>query len=312
VNQSASSSPQSGQSGAQSGLPSHERHFYARNRAFGRFGMRMFRPQVMELAHWHGHVEANFCRGAELVYDFNGAEIRIPPGQCVLFWAGVPHQLVQVNPRGASAPILCNIYLPLDNFLLMHFIARLQVDLLSGAMVAVAPEHCSEATIERWYADYRSGDFERCELVKMELNALFRRTLLGPLSYVVAPREEWGSDRSLSSTHIRHVIEMVRFVMENLDAPLTNADITAVTGLHQNYAMGLFSRVMRLPLKRFVIRMRLMRARALLVESSAAIPTVALSSGFSSISQFYHHFGQAYGMSPRELRERYLQIRPRT
>lgn len=264
---------------------------------------------TMEVPHWHGHVEANFCRGAELVYDYNGAVTRVPPDQCVFFWAGVPHQLVAINPTGPVAPLLSNVYIPLDNFLLMHFIARLQVDLLSGAMIAVPPEICDEATIERWYADYRSGDFERCEVVKMELNALFRRILLDPLCYLVSPREEWGSDRSLSSTHIHHVIGMVRFVMENLDAPFSNAEVTAVTGLHQNYALGLFSRVMRLPLRQFVIRMRLMRARALLVESSAAIPTVAADSGFSSISQFYHHFGQAYGVSPRELREQYLHLK---
>jgi AraC family transcriptional regulator, melibiose operon regulatory protein len=292
----------------QSGLPSHERHFYARNRAFGRFGMRMFRPEIMALPHWHGHVEANFCRGAGLGYDFNGAGISVPADTCVFFWAGVPHQLLRIEPTGAEQPRLCNIYLPLDNFLLMRFIARLQVELLSGAMVEVPSELCDATTIERWYKDYRSGDFERCELVKMELNALFRRLLTAPLAYVVSPGEQWGTDRSLSSTHIRHVIEMVRFVMENLDARLSNADIAAVTGLHQNYALGLFSRVMRLPLRRFVIRMRLMRARALLVESTEAIPSVALASGFSSISQFYHHFRQAYGLSPRELREQYLRM----
>jgi AraC family transcriptional regulator, melibiose operon regulatory protein len=296
-------------SGPHAGLPSHERHFYARNRAFGRFGMRRFRPVTMDLPHWHGHVEANFCRGAALVYDFNGEEARVPSDQCVFFWAGVPHRLVGIDATGADPPLLCNIYLPVDNFLLMHFIARLQVDLLSGAMIAVSPDCCGEATIERWYADYRSGDFERCEVVKMELNALFRRVLLEPVRYLVTPRDEWGSDRSLSSAQIHHVIAMVRFVMENLSAPFSNADVTAVTRLHQNYALGLFSRVMRLPLRKFVIRMRLMRARALLVESSAAIPTVAAESGFTSISQFYHHFGEAYGMSPREMREQYLRTR---
>ena len=80
------------------------------------------------------------------------------------------------------------------------------------------------------------------------------------------------SERSLSSTHIRHAIEMVRFILENLDKPLRNAEITAVTGLHENYAIALFSRIMRIPPRQFLVRMRLMRARALLVESSMADP----------------------------------------
>jgi transcriptional regulator GlxA family with amidase domain len=63
---------------------------------------------------------------------------------------------------------------------------------------------------------------------------------------------------------------------------------------------------MKMPLKRFVIRLRLMRARALLVESTTAIAGVAEATGFQSISQFYHHFRAAYGLPPNALRERYV------
>ena len=68
----------------------------------------------------------------------------------------------------------------------------------------------------------------------------------------------------------------------------------------------LFTQVMQIPLKQFLIRMRLMRARALLVESSMAITSVADASGFTSISQFYHQFKMAYGTSPNEVRTQYL------
>jgi AraC family transcriptional regulator, melibiose operon regulatory protein len=294
--------------GRPSGLPPHERQFYAQNRAFGRFGMRLFRPALMEAAHWHGHIEINLCRGAEMLYDFNGQPILVPADRCICFWAGVPHQLLEVHPAADDSPLLCNIYLPVDSFLLMPFIGRLQVALLSGAIVQIPAELCGPATIDRWYADYRSGSFERVEVVKMELNAAFRRLLLEPLRYLVAPEVDWESERSLSSTHVRHAIEMVRFILENLDKPLKNAEIAAVTGLHENYAIALFSRIMRIPPRQFMVRMRLMRARALLVESSMAIPSVAEASGFSSISQFYHRFREAYGVSPREMRDRYVRM----
>ena len=47
-------------------------------------------------------------------------------------------------------------------------------------------------------------------------------------------------------------------------------------------------------------------ARALLVESSMAIVSVAEASGFSSVSQFYAQFKQAYGVPPAAVREQYL------
>jgi AraC-like DNA-binding protein len=81
-----------------------------------------------------------------------------------------------------------------------------------------------------------------------------------------------------------------------------------VTGLHENYALSIFTRIMQTPLKQFVLRMRLVRARALLVESSMAIGSVAEASGFASLSQFYAQFRRAYGMTPAAVRKDYLRM----
>ena len=287
--------------------PRHERHFYAANRAFGRFGMRIFDPVLMAAPHWHGHIEANFARDMTMDYDVDGQKLTLPPNRLVIFWAGVPHQLTAIHNQGEGPHRLCNIYLPLDAFLMMNHIAALQVALLGGGMIALPEAMCSLDQVLRWYGDYRSGDFERAEVVKMELNALFRRVLFDAPDYLRHSGNVASADRRLSSAHIRHVVAMVRHALEHLGDPLSNADITAVTGLHENYALTLFTRVMHVPLKQFVIRMRLMRARALLVESSLAISAVAEASGFASVSQFYHQFKQAYGRSPNLLRNDYLQ-----
>jgi AraC family transcriptional regulator, melibiose operon regulatory protein len=290
-------------------MSGHERHFYSSKRAFGRFGMRIFEPVTMPRSHWHGHIEANFAMDLELRYDVDGTALTVPANRLVLFWAGIPHQLTSVTTETGGGHQLCNIYLPLDAFLMMHHIAALQVALLSGGMVMLSRALCSSDQVRRWYADYRSGDFERTEVVKMELNALFRRAALEPMEFLRAPGHEVAGDRALSSAHIRHVIAMVRHVLENLEQPMRNADITRVTGLHENYALSLFTRVMRLPLKQFVIRMRLMRARALLVESSMAIADVVEASGFASVSQFYASFRSSYGTSPASLRDHYLRMK---
>jgi AraC family transcriptional regulator, melibiose operon regulatory protein len=293
---------------APKGVPSHERHFYALTRAIGRFGMRIFSPTIMATPHWHGHIELNFLTDAAMTYRFDTDEIEIAPDRLVLFWAGIPHQLTAITPIRMAPPKLANIYLPFDSFLFMPHIAQLQVALLGGALVSLPPSLCDSDQIDCWYRDYRSNDFERTEVMKMEMNAMMRRALLSNLDYLRPPIADPGDERTLSSAHIRHVVAMVRYIMENLAQPMSNADVAAVTGLHQNYALALFTRTMRLPMKRFIIRMRLLRARALLMESSMAITTVAEQSGFLSISQFYDHFKAAYGMSPHAMRSRYTQM----
>ena len=286
--------------------PAHERHFYSATRAFGRFGMRIFEPQLMSAPHWHGHLEANFAIDHQMEYEVDSERLVVPPNRLCVFWAGVPHQLTRVRQMGDRPMRLCNIYLPLDAFLMMTHVAPMQIAMLGGGMVILPENLCDEVLVRRWYADYRSGDFERTEVMKMELNALFRRAWLEEPEYLRRPRNQAEEGRVLSSAHIGHVIAMVRFALENLDKPLKNADVTTVTGLHENYALGLFTQIMRMPLKQFVLRMRLMRARALLVESRLAIASVAEASGFASISQFYAQFKEAYGTSPHAVRVQYL------
>ena len=289
-------------------VPNHDRHFYSRNRAFGRFGIRIFEPEPMPRPHWHGHIELNFTMNFRMDYDFDGTSLTVPEGQLVLFWAGVPHQLTGIEQVGEAPKRLANIYLPLDSFLQMRHIMPLQAALIGRGMAVLPPSLCDSDLVQRWYLDYRSGDFERAEIVKMELNALFRRAAITGVDYLRPPQHEIGTDRSLSSAHVRHIIAMVRHVLENLDKPLLNAQVTAVTGLHENYALSLFSKTMQVPLKQFINRMRLMRARALLVESSTAISAVAEQSGFSSITQFYAQFRAGYGISPAALRQHYIQM----
>ncbi len=291
------------QSGKEFVQQAPERRFYARSRAFGRFGMRIFRPQLMERPHWHGHVEANYVRHCRMFYVIDGAEFVVEPEQLVIFWAGVPHQLVKIESTDRNPPELCNIYLPLDTFLFMPYIPELQVALLTGGMVHIGEDLCNFEQLQRWYRDYRANAAERVDVVKMELNALFRRISLEPFIFVRKPWRNEKESANLASIHVRHVVSMVQHVLDSLSEPLRNEDVTAVTGLHTNYALSLFTKTMLISLKQFIIRMRLLRARGLLLESNKAISTIAAESGFASLSQFYQHFSTAYGTTPMQLRD---------
>lgn len=280
-----------------------ERRFYAEDRAIGRFGMRLFRPQLMPSPHWHGHIEANFLSGASMTYIVQDRRIEVPSNRLILFWANIPHQLVSLTPEGEVPPRLANIYLPLDLFLLMPHIAPVQVALLSGGMLALAPALVSETQVDNWYRDYRSSQRERRDIMVMEINAILRRALLNELSFLNLPVADPQGAQTAPSAARTHVVAMVRFIMENLSEPMSNADVAQVTGLHENYALSLFTSIMRVPMRKFIIRMRLLRARALLLESNATVAAVALQAGFPSLTQFYSHFSRAFGVTPQEIRK---------
>jgi AraC-like DNA-binding protein len=282
--------------------PKSERKFYSEDRAIGRFAMRLFEPRVMPAPHWHGHIEANFLTGGSMTYRVEDQVIEIGPGRLVLFWANVPHQLVRLTPAGEAPIRLSNIYLPLDTFLFMSHISRLRVTLLSGGMVALDPALLDQTRVEGWYHDYRSGHPERRDILIMEFNALLRRGLLCPIETLRAPMGDPHGAEHPRPNQVAHVVAMLRYILENLSQPMTNADVARVTGLHETYALSLFTRIVRMPMRRFIIRMRLLRARALLMESNDTVASVASRAGFPSLSQFYDHFVRAYGVTPQALR----------
>jgi AraC-like DNA-binding protein len=285
-------------------MPREARRFYAQDQAFGRFGMRWFTSETMAMEHTHGHIEMNWLTTGHMDYLIDGRPVTIPAGQLSMFWAGIPHQTVAVEGPGPQRQ--CNIYVPVDSFLHMPKLGALTEIMMGGGLLLLPAENIGEDTLRRWYKDYRSGKAERTDILKEEIALMLRRAAVTGWEMPLAPWVE-GAARSGRPVPLRHVVAMVRHILENLREPLRAEDLATVVGLHPNYAMTLFNEVMRVPLHKFVVRMRLIHARALLFEGRLSIENVAYECGFSALSQFYVQFRAAYGLTPRQMRAHYLR-----
>lgn len=282
-----------------------DRKFYASHSAFGRFGMRWFRPQVMVAPHSHGHVEFNWLTDGSLEYAFDGRSVQAPAGQIVLFWAGVSHQAVGIPPAAEGDVRQCNIYLPLDNFLYLPKLGGLTETIMGGGVISLPSDSVGASTLRRWYQDYRSGDADRTDLLKGEIGLMLRRASLVGWDTLLPPWIEASDSTAHRSTPIRHIVAMVRHIVEHISEPLEVASVARVVDLHPTYALTLFTRVMHISMHRFVVRMRLIRARELLFTSDLTVENVAYACGFQSLSQFYFQFTRAYGLPPYRLRKEF-------
>lgn len=288
-------------------VPRPDRKFYSQTPAFGRFGIRWFDPQLMPTEHFHGHVELNWLTDGSMDYAFDSRPVHIPAKRLVMFWAGIPHQTTRLDrgPNGDSRQ--CNVYLPLDSFLHMPKLGQLTETMMGGGIVALSPETIGADTLHRWYQDYRSGDAERTDILKEEIALMLRRAAVTGWDELMPPWIETPVSAPRARTPLRYVVAMLRHILENLSEPLRAEDVAKVVGLHPNYALNLFSEVMHVPMHKFVVRMRLIRARYLLFEGDLSIENVAYESGFSALSQFYVQFRNAYGLTPRQMRAHYLR-----
>jgi AraC family transcriptional regulator, melibiose operon regulatory protein len=283
-------------------VPRPDRKFYAKVKAFGRFGIRWFEPQLMQAEHWHGHIEFNWLTDGGMDYLFDGRPVRIPARRLAMFWAGIPHKTVSIDRGVAGDARQCNIYLPLDTFLYMPNHGALTETMIGGGIILLPEDAVDADVLERWYQDYRCGEAERLDILKAEIANMLRRTALVGGEELLPPWIEAPSPTTRAGSPLHHVVAMVRYILENLSEPLTAREVAKVVSLHPNYALNLFTRVMRVPLRRFIIRMRLIRARALLFEGNLSIANVAFHSGFTSLSQFYAQFRAAYDLTPLEMR----------
>lgn len=288
-------------------VPRPDRQFYAQTQAFGRFGIRWFDPQLMPAEHAHGHIEINWLTAGSMDYVMDGRPVHIPSERLVIFWAGIPHQTIALDmgPNGDSRQ--CNVYLPLDTFLHMPNLGQLTETMMGGGVVMLPPETIGEVTLRRWFQDYRTGDAERTDILKEEIALMLRRAAVTGWDILMAPWIESAHAQTRAATPLRYVVAMMRHILENLTDPLRAEDVAKVVGLHPNYALNLFSDVMRVPMHKFVVRMRLIRARSLLFEGNLSIENVAFESGFTALSQFYVQFRNAYGLTPRQMRAHYLR-----
>jgi AraC-like DNA-binding protein len=288
-------------------VPRPDRRFYAQTQAFGRFGIRWFDPQIMPMEHFHGHIELNWLTAGTMGYVFDGREVTVPSERLIMFWAGIPHQTIALDRGARKDSRQCNVYLPLDNFLHMPSLGRLTETMMGGGIVALSPETIGEDTLTRWYQDYRSGDAERADILKEEIALMLRRAAVTGWDEIMPPWIEPVGASPRAATPLRYVVAMLRHILEHLSDPLRAEDVAKVVGLHPNYALNLFTEVMRVPMHKFVVRMRLIRARYLLFEGNLSIENVAFESGFSALSQFYVQFRSAYGITPRQMRAHYLR-----
>jgi AraC-like DNA-binding protein len=281
--------------------PRPDRSFYSSGKAFGRFGIRSFAPQIMPQPHSHGHIEFNWLTRGSMDYAFDGGPVAVGSDRLIAFWAGIPHQTVGLRDIGDGRQL--NIYLPMDAFLEMPQLGRLTETLMGGGVIQLNPDCIGLETLDRWHQDYRSGNALRTDIVRAEIGTMFRRAAITGWDELLPAWVEDTNTRTRTGSPVRYVVRMVRHIVENITEPLSAESIADVVGLHPNYATNLFTKVMHISVVKFVTRMRLIRARSLLFDGSLSIANVAFQAGFVSQTQFYEHFRKAYGMTPSQMRK---------
>lgn len=265
-----------------------------------KFGFRRHAPDVMPHSHWHGHIEINFLFNCSAEYLINGQKIQVPEKKMLVFWASMPHQLTASEGKGE----LFNLYIPLQAFLSWSIPGDFVSQILRGEVLLSNDEHDDDfSVLSRWEKDINRKD-ERfnVQIINELRTRLFRMSLEGYSTYGLAT-EQLSSDQKMMATGLTHVEAMLRYIADNYDQRITIKNVAEATNLHPNYAMKIFNRVLKIPIKQYINQLRLQHAQALLIDTKQGVLSIALEAGFGSISRFYDVFQREFCMSPQQYRK---------
>jgi len=249
----------------------------------------------------HNEIELNFLESGWLTYLLGGRKVRVAPQRLSMFWAAIPHQILEY----ADDTEYFVATLPLAWFLQCKLPESLVHPILHGHLVSEPENRSSQPDGKRfvqWAKDLQGSGAGLEKVVLLEMEArLLRLAHEQPSAEVTRGRSRRRS-LVLGEGGLSKVEQMACLIAQRYTEHLTVTEIGRAVGLHPNYAMGLFQKTFGTTLIDYLTEHRVSHAQRLLATTDEKIISVALSSGFNSISRFNEAFRRACGCTPRQYR----------
>ena len=249
--------------------------------------------------HHHASIEVNFLDGCEMEYSFSGTPVRVRQGSMTVFWGASPHCVTDVFGTGQ----VVNVYVSLSQVLHWGLPAPFIDGLIGGNVTTTERRSAVDGVaFHRWADEYGRDDPSWRKLILGEVEMRFRRFAMEGWKTLKIGHGEVCALAGGNGAAMQHIEEMLRFIANNYASAITVADVAEHVGLSANYAMTLFRRVVGVPIMEHVTRIRLSHAQMLLTNSDRKILTIAMDSGFGSLSSFYESFTARAHKTPAAFR----------
>ncbi|MEE4176995.1 MAG: AraC family transcriptional regulator [Bacteroides sp.] len=115
-----------------------------------------------------------------------------------------------------------------------------------------------------------------------------------------------GSIRNYSAHEGKRMENVMRFLMEQSQRPITLAEVAGVASMNKEAFCRFFKERTRKTITEFLNEVRIARACQLLGNKDLTMMQVAAESGIPNLSYFNRVFRKIKGMTPREFRASYL------
>lgn len=278
--------------------------FNAARKYFEPYGLTCvyWQPTRMQRPDYHNEIELNFLSEGQVTYLYGGYKITLEAGRLAVFWAAIPHQVIDYSPD----VVYFAATIPLQTFWQWRMPDSFVQSLLQGQFWQEQDPAMAESDVRlfrSWERNLKSPSAELEHVVMLEMQVrMFRFGVAGLADTSLSKPYRL---HPLQTSKLSKVEQMACYIMKNYRRKITTQQVCQSAGLSPNYAMNLFRRTFGSTIGEYLIRHRLSHAQRFLATTNLPITEVALESGFGSISRFNEVFRLHNGCSPRQYRQKY-------
>lgn len=253
-------------------------------------------PGVMKKPDRHNEIELNYFTQGSITYFFQDRRVIIPSKRLAVFWALIPHQIVDY--RDSTPYYVCTI--PFSSFLEWKLPSLFVERILKGEVLIENSKEFSsvdEFMFTNWMKDAADGNGG--EVIALEMRARLHRMAVNDT--VVAAHNNFPT----GAGEISNVEKVAMYVARNYTKPITVSTIGQAVGLHPDYANAIFKKAFGKTLSDYVIAERVSHAQRKLLTTDKPITEIAFDCGFNSIGRFNAAFQKINQCTPRDFRKKY-------
>jgi AraC family transcriptional regulator, melibiose operon regulatory protein len=249
----------------------------------------------------HNEVELNLLESGSLTYLIGGRRIRLEAGRLNVFWAAMPHQIL--DQQDAKNFLVATI--PLAWVFAWRLPEPLMQPLMQGKVLRSGePQYAAEdlQMLTRWIEYMEHSPRLLQQIILLEIQArLLRFALSDPAA---SPETSYKQFSARNRLNMNKAEQLAGFVAQHCTEKLGAEDMGRAVNLHPNYAMAVFKSTFGITLNEFLTQQRISHAQRLLATTDSKITEIALNSGFGSVSRFNAAFQAACTCSPSAFRQR--------
>lgn len=140
-------------------------------------------------------------------------------------------------------------------------------------------------------------------------NLLLKTRVLEILCRIFKDVQDSMADKAIPfSSHYTTVKKAMDYLEKNYTEKINLMKLSKQTGFSPNYLHKVFTETMEFTPNEYLTRLRLNKAKELLVKTSIPIYEAALQCGFENVPYFSYVFKKNMGMSPAEFRRKHSYI----